>query len=73
MDPPVVIGNVHNMTLERLSDKSDEHPHLVAQFSCETNVGGVFYITSNNMCLVGYIDGYYSRSTCFTPDDVYIS
>ena len=35
MDRPVTIGNVHNMSLESLSD---EHPHLVAQFSCETEV-----------------------------------
>ena len=36
MDRPVIIGNVHNMSLESLSGESDEYPHLVAQFSCET-------------------------------------
>ena len=36
MDRPLTIGNVHNMSLESLSDESDEYPHLVAQFSCET-------------------------------------
>ena len=35
MDRPVTIGNVHNMSLENFSD---ERPHLVAQFSCETEV-----------------------------------
>ena len=38
MDRPVIIGNVHNISLESLSDESDEYPHLVAQFSCETEV-----------------------------------
>ena len=36
MDRPVTIGNVHNVSLEGLSDESGEYPHLVAQFSCET-------------------------------------
>ena len=38
MDRPVTIGNVQNMSLERLSDESDEYPHLVAQFSCDAEV-----------------------------------
>ena len=39
MDRPVTIGNVHNMSLESLnSDKNDEYPHLVAQFSCDAEV-----------------------------------
>ena len=33
MDKPVIIGNVHNLVLENINDK---HPHLVAQFSCQT-------------------------------------
>ena len=33
MDIPVTIGNVHNVLLESVYDG---HPHLVAQFSCET-------------------------------------
>ena len=33
MDMPVTIGNVHNVLLENIYDG---HPHLVAQFSCET-------------------------------------
>ena len=33
MDRPVTIGNVHNMSLESFSN---EYPHLVVQFSCET-------------------------------------
>ena len=36
MDRPLTIGNVYNMSWESLSDKSDEYPHLVAQFPCET-------------------------------------
>ena len=36
MDRPLTIGNVHSMSLESLSDESDKDPHLVAQFSCET-------------------------------------
>ena len=36
MDRPVIVGNVHNMSLESLSDESDEYPHLLAEFSCET-------------------------------------
>ena len=35
MDRPLTIGNVHNMSLESLSDEN-KYPHLVAQFSCET-------------------------------------
>ena len=35
MDRPVTIGNVHNMSLENFSE---ECPHLVTQFSCETEV-----------------------------------
>ena len=35
MDRPVTIGNVHNMSLENFSE---ERPHLVTQFSCETEV-----------------------------------
>ena len=33
MDIPLTIGNVHNVLLENVYDG---HPHLVAQFSCET-------------------------------------
>ena len=36
MDRPLTIGHVHNMSLESLNDENDEYPHLVAQFSCET-------------------------------------
>ena len=36
MDRPLTIGNVHNMSLESMSDESDRYPHLVAQFPCET-------------------------------------
>ena len=36
MDRPLTIGNVHNISLESSSDESDEYPHLVAQFPCET-------------------------------------
>ena len=36
MDRPLTIGNVHNMSLESLSDENDEGPHLVAHLSCET-------------------------------------
>ena len=36
MDRPLTIGNVHNMSLESLREESDKYPHLVAQFSCET-------------------------------------
>ena len=35
MDRPISIGNVHNVSLEKFSDKNDEHSHLVAQFKCE--------------------------------------
>ena len=38
IDRPVTIGNVHNMSLESLNDENNEYPHLVAQFSCETEV-----------------------------------
>ena len=38
MDRPLTIGHVHNMSLESSSDDSNEYPHLVAQFSCETEV-----------------------------------
>ena len=34
MDRPLIIGNVHNMSLESWIDESDEYPHLVAQFTC---------------------------------------
>ena len=36
MHQPLLIGNVHNMSLENIND---EQPHLVAQFSCETTAG----------------------------------
>ena len=45
MDRPVIIGNVHNMSLESLSDESDEYPHLVAQFSCKPEVHNCIYLT----------------------------
>ena len=38
MDRPVTIGHVHNMSWESFSDESNESPHLVALFSCETEV-----------------------------------
>ena len=44
MDRPVVIGNVHNISLESLSGESDEYPHLVAQFSCKTEVHNCIYL-----------------------------
>ena len=44
---------------------STENSHIYVFGNHATNIGGVFYITSNNMHLVWYIDGYYSRSTCF--------
>ena len=34
MDRPLTIGNVHNMSLEDLRDKSGEYPHLVTKFFC---------------------------------------
>ena len=34
MDRPVTIGNVHNVSLEGLRDKSGEYPHLVTKFFC---------------------------------------
>ena len=43
---------------------STENSHIYFLDNRAT-VGGVFYITSSNMYLVGCIDGYYSRSTCF--------
>ena len=46
MDRPVVIGNVHNMSLESLSDESDEYPHLVAQFSRETEVHNCIHLST---------------------------
>ena len=45
MDRPLTIGNVHNMSLESLSDESNEYPHLVAQLSCETEEHECIYIT----------------------------
>ena len=50
MDRPLTIGNVHNISLESLSDKRDEYPHLVAQFPCETE---------GHECLYLYLDWYY--------------
>ena len=40
MDRSVIIGNVHNLSLEGFSDESDEYPHLVAQLSCNTETRG---------------------------------
>ena len=45
MDRPVIIGKVHNMSLESLSDESDEYPHLVAQFSCKTEVHNCIHLS----------------------------
>ena len=42
MDRPVIIGNVHNMSLESVSG---EYPHLVAQFSCETEVHNCIHLS----------------------------
>ena len=54
MERPVIIGNVHNMSLESLSDESDEYPHLVAQFSCETDVHNCMHLFTygnyNGLC-----------------------
>ena len=49
MDRPLTIGNVHNMSLESLSDESDEYPHLVAQFSCETEGHECIYMDWYNI------------------------
>ena len=43
MDRPLIIGNVHNLSLEGYSD---EQPQLVAQFPCQTEVNTCFYITN---------------------------
>ena len=58
MEKPLTIGNVRNMSLESLSDESDEYPHLVAQLSCETekheciniNVDWNFYLQYFQVC-----------------------
>ena len=47
MDRPFTIGNVHNMSLESSSDDSNEYPHLVAQFSCETEVHECIHLYFN--------------------------
>ena len=44
MDRPLTIGNVHNMSLDSLSEEGDKYPHLVAQFSCETEECECIYI-----------------------------
>ena len=44
MDRPLTIGNVHNISLESSSDESDEYPHLVAQFPCETERHECLYL-----------------------------
>ena len=44
MDRPLTIGNVHNMSLESLREESDKYPHLVAQFSCETEEPECIYM-----------------------------
>ena len=41
MDRPLIIGNVHNLSLESYND---EQPQLVAQFPCKTEVHACFYI-----------------------------
>ena len=38
MEAPVTIKNVHNISLESLSDESDGYPHLVALISCEKEI-----------------------------------
>ena len=43
MDRPLIIGNVHNLSLEGYSD---EQPQLVAQFPCHIEVYTCFYITN---------------------------
>ena len=43
MDRPLIIGNVHNLSLEGYSD---EQPQLVAQFPCQTEVNTCLYITN---------------------------
>ena len=43
MDRPVTIGNVHNMSLESFSN---EYPHLVPQFSCETKAHGCLRVSA---------------------------
>ena len=43
MDRPLIIGNVHNLSLEGYSD---EQPQLVAQFPCHIEVNTCFYITN---------------------------
>ena len=48
MDRPLTIGNVHNISFEGLSNENDEYPHLVAQFSSETE---------GRECV--YMNGYY--------------
>ena len=43
MDRPLIIGNVHNLSLEGYSD---EQPQLVAQFPCQIEVYTCFHITN---------------------------
>ena len=42
MDRPVIIGTVHNISLENFSNK---HPHLVAQCSCNTKTHGYLHVS----------------------------
>ena len=46
MDRPLIIGNVHNLSLEGYSD---EQPQLVAQFPCQTEVNTCFELDIYNI------------------------
>ena len=47
MDGPLIIGNVHNMSLENLNDR---YAHLVAQFPCETEVHDCIHVSETSTC-----------------------
>ena len=56
MDRPLIIGNVHNLSLEGYSD---EQPQLVAQFPCHIEVNTCFYITNQ-------FEKRYPKTCCYT-------
>ena len=79
MDRPLTVGNVHNMSLESSSDDSNEYPHLVAQFSCETEVHECIHLYFNmtneytspgelGLCLAGVIECIHLHSSWSVVD-----
>ena len=73
MDRPLTIENVHNMSLESLSDESDEYPHLVAQFSCETEGHECMYMDWYNMdwILIPHVPDFHVCCAAIWLQDVY--